>query len=56
MNPSEIAQRVRPSRTTVSRILSDARDLHVDEPLQGPGEEGRNESAETMPSESEAAQ
>ncbi|WP_051164657.1 DUF2637 domain-containing protein [Nocardia testacea] len=30
LNPSQIAQRVAPSRTTVSRILSDARDLRAE--------------------------
>ncbi|WP_249643727.1 DUF2637 domain-containing protein [Nocardia sputi] len=33
LNPSQIAQRVTRSRTTVSRILSDARDLHAEGPL-----------------------
>ncbi|MGI5219280.1 DUF2637 domain-containing protein [Nocardia sp. CA-290969] len=33
LNPSQIAQRVPRSRTTVSRILSEARDLHAEGPL-----------------------
>lgn len=54
LNPSQIAQRVAPSRTTVSRILSDAQDLRAEEPRSRPGDEGGNESVEPFPSVSEA--
>lgn len=54
LNPSQIAQRVAPSRTTVSRILSDARDLRVEESQSRPGVEGGSESVEPFSSGSEA--
>jgi hypothetical protein len=54
LNPSQIAQRVAPSRTTVSRIISDARDLRVEESQSRPGDEGGSESVEPFPSGSEA--
>ncbi|MEV0110578.1 DUF2637 domain-containing protein [Nocardia sp. NPDC050799] len=54
LNPSQIAQRVAPSRTTVSRILSDARAIHAEEPPACSGDEGGNESVEPFPSGSEA--
>ncbi|MFD4407712.1 DUF2637 domain-containing protein [Nocardia sp. NPDC058499] len=56
LNPSQIAKQVAPSRTTVSRILSDARNLHIAEPPSGPDEDGRNEAADTFPSRPETAQ
>lgn len=55
LNPSQIAQRVAPSRTTVSRILSDARDLHIEEPIALPDDEGRNGSPGPSPSGPETA-
>ncbi|WP_051133503.1 DUF2637 domain-containing protein [Nocardia paucivorans] len=54
LNPSQIARRVVPSRTTVSRILSDARDLHAEKPITLPDGVGHNESPELSRSRSEA--
>src|SRR5690606_17954567 len=44
LNPTQIAERVAPSRTTVSRIISEARHLNAEGSISLPDGVGHNES------------